>query len=577
MLLPAIAPDWLPDETLYSLCARIRHLSCSATSTDTTRMLFGAARTGFQHDFPTGLSALVERSEGRWGSVNELIDQHTILPYFLPFRSSENAANAYAAMTGKAEGMLKYQLGLLTSRFRAHHPLKACPRCMALDREEHQVAYWHLSHQYPGVLTCIEHGVTLLESMIKATGVQRFGWILPGDGTFREQYRCLALFEGELPERLQRLTTDSIQLARLPRGFHFDLPSVSETYRRQARVRGYLHASRFAWDPMSRDYLGHISPLHAIEPLSGLPGDLAQSRRDLERLLRTPRAGTHPIRHLALINWLFDDWSGFLGAYEAVVTEPNPSRIASAVTNAPLIDHRMAPFLSIMQTEGPSLSKAARMVGVDIGTAMAWAAKHGISVNRRAKVLRPMRRAELEAALRSGADKASASKQFGVSVTTITTTLRTTPGLYLAWQDARARLHREQRRHEWQQVIKQNQGTYLKMLRRLAPACYAWLYRNDRAWLDEANAHLPAGRSGNHSPIVWDKRDRQLAAAVERLGDTLAVEFSGKPIPLGRLCQQLPELKAKIGHLERLPLTEQALSILVRRRQVRSTRSSPLI
>lgn len=114
MLFPVIEPDWLRDETLFSLCARIAHLSCSAGS-ETARMLFGSARIGFQHDFPTGLTALVQRSAGRWGSVDELIERHTVLPYFLPLRDREYAANAYAAMAGMSGGMLKSQLGMQSS------------------------------------------------------------------------------------------------------------------------------------------------------------------------------------------------------------------------------------------------------------------------------------------------------------------------------------------------------------------------------------------------------------------------------------------------------------------------------
>ncbi len=576
MLFPVIEPDWLADETLFSLCARIAHLSCSAGS-DTARMLFGSARIGFQHDFPTGLTALVQRSAGRWGSVDELIERHTVLPYFLPLRDREFAANAYAAMAGMSGGMLKSQLGMQSSRLRALHPLKACPQCMKVDRERHHVAYWHLTHQYPGVWVCLEHGVHLVESMIDASAVRRLGWQLPDDGAFREQHPHLALFEGELPQPLKRLAIDAVQLARLPRGFHLNPQALAETYRRRVRDRGYMHGNRFAWDPLSREYLRHVAPLHAADPRRGLPGELAQSRGELERLLRVQHFGTHPIRHLAFIGWLFKDWIEFLTAYEGVAAELDSKSTSPAIRIAPPIDHRIAQFVSIMRTGEHTLSQAARMVGADIGTAMAWMEKHGIAAGWRSKLPSPKRRPELEAALRDGVDKTSASLQFDVSVATVTTTLYATPGLYLAWQDARACRRRNERRHEWQQLIAQTPGASLKRLRDFAPACYKWLHRNDRAWFDEANAHLPPSERGGDSHVAWDVQDRLLAAEVERLGAALADQFQGKPIPTWLLCQKLPELKAKIGQLGRWPLTQNALLILTRRRRAPSARSSSLL
>src|SRR3546814_4771453 len=47
---------------------------------------------------------------------------------------------------------------LLTSRFRANHPLKACPACMTKDLDDHQTTYWRLDHQFPGVWHCPVHG-----------------------------------------------------------------------------------------------------------------------------------------------------------------------------------------------------------------------------------------------------------------------------------------------------------------------------------------------------------------------------------------------------------------------------------
>src|SRR3546814_14840989 len=61
-------------------------------------------------------------------------------------------------MSGASVAHLKFRLGLLTSRFRANHPLKACPACMTKDLDDHQTTYWRLDHQFPGVWHCPVHG-----------------------------------------------------------------------------------------------------------------------------------------------------------------------------------------------------------------------------------------------------------------------------------------------------------------------------------------------------------------------------------------------------------------------------------
>jgi hypothetical protein len=104
------------------------------------------------------------------------------------------------------------------------------------------------------------------------------------------------------------------------------------------------------------------------------------------------------------------------------------------------------------------------------------------------------------------------------------------------------------------------------MLRQMDAASYAWLYRNDRAWLIEQSpprtARLPDGRK---SAVRWDDRDRQLSSEVQAVAAQLAA--GGGPVKLWQIYQALPQLKSKLSALDRLPLTARALdSALARRR-----------
>ena len=172
-------PNWLEDETLFSLVSRYHRLSGHPSPKHTARILFGSAMSGYQHDLPSGIDEFVRVTRGQRGSSIEIINQRTILPFFLAFRTDRDERNAQAAMRGPRIGSLKYQLGILTSRFRAHHPLRACWLCMAEDKENHGTAYWRRIHQFPGVLICIKHESPLAVSDIKTSGVRRFDYLLP--------------------------------------------------------------------------------------------------------------------------------------------------------------------------------------------------------------------------------------------------------------------------------------------------------------------------------------------------------------------------------------------------------------
>lgn len=107
-------------------------------------------------------------------------------------------------------------------------------------------------------------------------------------------------------------------------------------------------------------------------------------------------------------------------------------------------------------------------------------------------------------------------------------------------------------------------GHNAKVARGAEPAAYAWLYRNDRAWLSTQNRSQQRERL-NSSSIDWGQRDAALSAAVLRAA--VQISNAGKgPIRLLDLLATVPSLKQKIEKLEKLPLTERALGRVLQRR-----------
>jgi len=142
---------WLPGETLFSLVSRHHFFWGNPLSARTCEQVFGHRRAGSQHDLPSRLSHFVIRTGVSFGNVEKIATGHTLLAYYAAFVSAGKLENAIACMAGDSVAHLQLRLGILTSRFRANHPLKACAACMAEDRAAFGWAYWHVDHQYPGV------------------------------------------------------------------------------------------------------------------------------------------------------------------------------------------------------------------------------------------------------------------------------------------------------------------------------------------------------------------------------------------------------------------------------------------
>lgn len=564
-LLVELPFSWLPDETLFSLASRYHRIAGHAQAGETGLRLFGHRTRGSAHDLPSRIGELVRRTDTKLGTVESIVRQRTLLPFYLPLRSAAQAAEAIGAMEGDGIGALKFKLGLLTSRFRANHPLKACHACMASDRARWSVAYWHLTHQIPGVWLCPEHGEPLKESLVKSNGVERFLWHLPAEELLIAPWK-----KSDQPEnldqcvvsRLHRLANGAQALFSLQPGVHLDHAQLIETYRRRLSDMGLITAGgRLRSRVLASSYFQDVAAMAGVYELSSLPATAEQAGVQVGRILYGPRGGTHPLRHLLIITWLFENWNEFWQAYSSIESSITPA--VSCATRLPThraIDASIKEHvLELLRANDQTMSSIANQFGLDPSTVMAWAASIGMISPRRPKKLKDSIRGALAAALCDGMDKEAAANEFNVSITTITRLLRTEVGLRAKWasaRDARARLNAQT---AWRNAIQCNPNLTIKFLRMIEPAAYAWLYRNDRGWLKAQSSAIVAHQErGNHASVRWDERDAELSVLVAQACLEIANSHSGKRISLWQIYQRVPELKAKISQLHRMPLTLRA-------------------
>lgn len=561
-------PCWLEDETLFSLVSRYHRLSGHPSPKHTAKILFGSSKSGYQHDLPSGIDSFVTNTRGLRGSSGEIINRRTILPFFLAFRNERDERNAHAAMRGSRIGSLKYQLGLLTSRFRAHHPLRACAQCMLEDIELHETPYWHRSHQFPGVLICLKHKFPLALSTIKTTGVRRFDYLLP------ESHELAGLpnpdhelKNGQI-DLMMALAECSQLVGSLERAARINPKRFQTACSDSLHELGLLtETGRIRLTQAAESYYSFLSPLVGFDDLSGIPRSPHQAMAEVGKMIRGPRSGTHPLRYLTIILWLFGNWSSFLKKMSSACPKDgsNDGGAVGYVEASPGGDPRRCQLLQLILEDEVSVTTAAQRVGVDIARAIGWASELGVEITRRSKRVKGKLLAAIIDDIAKGKVRARIAADRAVSISTVARVTFATPGLSVKWERSRFDHELNARRSKWLNLTKSHGHVGKKMLRSMSPKTYAWLYKNDLAWLQRSLSQVPAIAIGNNSKTDWLKRDSELASLVAKAAMAIRADGSIKTITFGMLCQSIPELKPRLSQLKKLPMTRRALDVAIRK------------
>lgn len=499
--------DWLPDETLFSLCSRQHLVMGNLDPATTSTAVLGLRKQFIKHDIPCGIAALEQTGFEYWGSAESILLNHTIFPLFVPFQNKIKIEDAIRTAKSDRMDSIKYRLGLISSGFGAEHPLKACPYCMHEDVHAHGIAYWHLTHQYPGVLICPRHQAWLMASTKSRRWSGRFEWSLPAEEYLIEQASCQELWSRPV---FLALADNVIDLAYIGRTTSFEPCAVAAAYRK-AVFQGSRSASLF----------DRTEPLRRFHLFESLPADKKSSESFVNQLVRTPRRSIHPLKHLILIDWLFDDLHSFLEAYKAEV-----ARSAQQVASTP--------------SQTPDKPVSLSSSGVTAKNAP------------RPKRLKGQLKEDLLSKLAEGVSKQVLCEEFQITVSTINKLLRAHAATYAIALKARHRREIDEHRSQWQHLHSLSPELGVQTLRNTMPSLYAWLYRNDKVWLmaEGQTFAKPAHVDKHH--IDWEARDSRLLSILRTACESIAIMQRG-PVIMAELHAMVPMLSTCLENRDRYP------------------------
>lgn len=511
--------NWLSDETFFSLCSRQHIFSGNVLPGRTSAQMFGLPVQRIKHDLPCGLDAFEQKTCGYWGSADSILAHHTIFPFFAPFQSEAAISSAVMTLKGSDVGSLKYRFGLVSGGFGAEHPLKGCTECVKHDVAFFGAPYWHLSHQYPGMLLCPVHRILLRECTRNRRWCDRFSWTVPSDDILSPPSRLHL----EHPEqvRLSTLASAVLDLASIGLDAKFDPVIVSKVYRQQLSKVGHAHS-----------LLKDVTSLRRFHPFEGLPATEEASASFIDQLTRCPRRHYHPLKHLVMITWLFEDLHSFRECYQCMA--------------------------ALVRDSVPQVN-----LGISANTETVRCAAPISDINYRPKKLKPPVRSALVERLATGAPKQLVCSEFQLTISTVNKLLRAEPQIQAMWVQAQKNQALDRYRGHWNELRQRFPNWCVKSLREYSPSTYAWLYRNDSAWLRSQGAQTPKPRRVNRASVDWAARDNRLQGEVrERLFATYGTDRDLR-LSKSQLYSLVPELPSCLENSQRYPYTRLYLATVL--------------
>ncbi|MDQ0049892.1 hypothetical protein J2T18_004214 [Paenibacillus polymyxa] len=287
-------PSPLPDELLYSIFARYHTYSGNISTKKTMRDLFTQPTVCAVTDLPSHLHQLELRIPGQAISVDTILQKHTLLPYYrlyIPEERYQSVAQELLYGDGQSVHM---KMGLPANGVKQPSFLRYCSLCALSDRNQHGAAYWHRSHQLPGVEVCPVHGCYLHFSSVTFSQRRNKHEFIALDSILGDDLLIHKM--GTEKEALISERSTTLLNKEFP---SMDWYTVRALYQQRLIQMGLLTAKG---NIRIRQLLPEFISFYDIHFLKkwGCTLDEDSGYTWLHKMLRRPRHSHHPLRHILL-------------------------------------------------------------------------------------------------------------------------------------------------------------------------------------------------------------------------------------------------------------------------------------
>ena len=476
-----LLPLTFPDEILFSRL--IRHLTLGGMTTENyLSAVFGNQKVTV-HPYLTG--GLAQLSKFSQESPAELLFLQTLAPLFIYFLPSHESTISLGLVSINATEAIR-ACQLVCVREKESLSIKYCPECARADAQNFGVAYWHRSHQIPGIESCSSHQARLVHFPLKGRSRLNICLFPPLNA---ESTPC-----SKLSFEFAQYSYDVLQQAN-QNGKRFKLGSFKEQlnkhgyvtneghYRRKRIIKDLYQFTQELYDDSQR-----LLPISAID------------YRYISYLL-SGKVTQHPFKYILLGFWL-----------SSQTTYAKHS--ISGSNNANLKCKREKKCIELLN-QGESMANVGRLIGKSRCFVKALALKHNIKVNLKPQLITYDIKCQILALAKKGFHRKEIAKRAGVCMGSVEQQISTLPEL-VEWR--KQCKHESKRRRYKLQIIKfiqQKPNSIRQEIKTECNAAFFWLYSHENQWLQLI---LPDAQKAVAKPRVdWHQRDLLLVKEISLL------------------------------------------------------------
>ncbi|WNF23161.1 TnsD family transposase [Mesobacillus jeotgali] len=558
---------WFPriheDESLYSIFARYFIQSPHLSIREALHELFNDSRAVLTPDFPSNLGVLFNQFS-LFSNINldEFICKHTPLNYFTTFIGEEQFEKVFNEIRNPKRKNVQMLTGLVASTVKETRFFKYCPLCFEHDQKTYGESFWRVSHQLPGVLICQMHHSVLHYSSVKYR-YRNAELHTPNVHNCKPSEKSMCIMNEDFTKDeltlLIKVAIYSKQLL-LNREKYND-SQLTKKYKEFLREKGYLTSGGNV--KQSHLYSAFVS-FYGLKILSALQSIPTSEENTcwLKSIARKHKKSFHPLRHILFLMFLGktvtdlstpDDNSPFGNG-------PYPCLNPAAVHHKELVVSQ----LSI---------KRCTDTGYPIGT---FTCKCGFQYTR----LGPDKKAEdkynyryvrcygevWQDKLIDYVDNKKYSfrkiaKILEVDVGTVIKYYKT-PKKQSSEQGVNE-ISKELYRSVWIKTMGENPTWTKTQIRKSNPKEYAWLYRNDKEWLNCNSPKKFINQSPKNARVDWGSRDLDTLLLLKKFLLTINHKSRPKRITKRYLALAIDKLSLIEKHLIKLPLSKLFIESLV--------------
>lgn len=586
-------PNPYAGELFYSICARYSDRMRYSNLKHVMQDLFG--RTGITAvvDLPNHLVSFVNAlPPGCSFTVDQLIDNHTLLPFYGPFLPRERLERLRQDMTGDQKTSIHRRVGIVPSAVPLLCQLRYCPCCAEEEQGQFDEKYWHCLHQVPGVYVCPKHKVWLEEDMNQNQYIKQRQAYIPANRTISSQLIPRMLENSNVHDILLSIAQDSDWLLH-QRNISPGLASLRDRYIKALVERGLAtYKGNVHMKALHEQFVAYF-PSDTLKFLHcDIVGDCYHSW--LTSLLRHSNHVQHPLHHLLLIHFLGYTLQEFFSLdtkLRPFGSGPWPCLNAASSHYRQLriqdcnisfekgdIKHPRGVFSCecgfTYFRRGPEVSDADHFrIGKVIQYGKVWEEKlitlwndPTLTTQCVAKILGVGNRKVKQLAARLGLSLVRKMGNRFIHLTLEETrSLATKHDLNRQSNKFPGRAKIDYYRSEWLAALENYPTQNLKFLRSVAPQAYRWLYFNDWDWLQP---HLPKRKKQPIYRVDWKSLDSDLAIEVRYVAASLK-ESKERPFRISKsvIGRGIGSLSRLEYNLEKLPVTAQALKEVIETRE----------